>query len=90
MNETILIKNDSGEEKEFDILFTFESTDTNKKYVTYTDFSKDENGNIKCYSGYYEGEKLLPVTTEKELKVIDETLKTLQTSIEYKVQKAEE
>lgn len=90
MNETILIKNDSGEEKEFDILFTFESTDTNKKYVTYTDYSKDEKGNLKCYSGYYEGEKLLPVTTEKELKVIDETLKTLQTSIEYKVQKAEE
>lgn len=81
MNETIIIKNEFGEEKEFDVLFTFESTDTNKKYVTYTDYKKDEKGNLKCYSGYYEGEKLLPVTTEIELKVIDEMLKTITESI---------
>ena len=81
MEEKILIKNDLGEEKEFDVLFTFNSKETGKKYVTYTDYKKDEKGNLKCYSGYYEGEKLLPVTTEIELKVIDEMLKTITESI---------
>ena len=41
MEEKILIKNDQGEEKEFDILFTFESNETGKKYVTYTDYTKE-------------------------------------------------
>ena len=84
MEEKILIKNDLGEEKEFTILFTFESNETGKKYVTYTDYEKDEIGNIKCYSGYYKGEKLLPVTTEAELTIIEETLKTITASIQDK------
>ena len=84
MQERIIIKNDQGEEKEFDILFTFTSNDTGKDYITYTDYSKDENGNINCYSVYKEGDKLLPVTTEKELTFIDETLKTIQTYLKEK------
>jgi uncharacterized protein YrzB (UPF0473 family) len=58
MRETIKIKNNNGESKEFDVLFTFESENTKKKYVTYTDYEKDEEGNLKCYSGYFKGEKL--------------------------------
>ena len=44
MEEKILIKNDKCEEKEFDIIFTFESNETGKKYVTYTDYTKDYKG----------------------------------------------
>ena len=84
MKETIKIKNNNGESKEFDVLFTFESTNTKRKYVTYTDYEKDELGNIKCYSGYYKGEKLLPVTTEAELTIIEETLKTITAPIQDK------
>ena len=84
MKETIKIKNNNGESKEFDVLFTFESTNTKKKYVTYTDYEKDESGNNKCYSGYFKGEKLLPVTTEAELTIIEETLKTITASIQDK------
>ena len=84
MKETIKIKNNNGESKEFDVLFTFEPTNTKRKYVTYTDYEKDEIGNIKCYSGYYKGEKLLPVTTEAELTIIEETLKTITASIQDK------
>ena len=84
MRETIKIKNNNGESKEFDVLFTFESENTKKKYVTYTDYEKDEEGNLKCYSGYFKGEKLLPVTTQEELTIIDETLKTITASIKYK------
>lgn len=85
MDEILTIKNDLGEEKEFDILFTFESEKNNKKYVTYTDYSKDENNNIICYSGYYEEENLLPVTDEDDLKFIDNLLNTLteETRIKY-------
>ena len=90
MEEKILIKNDLGEEKEFTVLFTFESNETGKKYVTYTDYSKDYKGNINCYSGYYEGEKLLPVETEKELAFINDTLKTLTETINYKYKETEE
>lgn len=77
MQEKIIIKNDMNEEKEFDVIFTFISRETNKKYVTYTDFSKDYKGKINCWSSYYEGEELKPVTTENELKVIDDMLKTI-------------
>lgn len=84
MNEKLIIKNDNNEEKEFDILFTFESENTNKKYVTYTDYSKDYKGKINCWSSYYEGDKLLPVTTEPELKIIDEMLNTISNSSKLK------
>lgn len=84
MQETITIKNDLGEEKTFDILFTFTSTETKKDYIVYTDYTKDYKGNIKCYSVMKDNEKLLPVETEKELLFIKETLKTLTSEITYK------
>lgn len=84
MKETIEIKNKNGEKKEFDVIFTFESTNTNQTYITYTDYEKDEEGNIKCYSGYFKGEKLLPVTAKEELTIIEEMLKTITTSIKNK------
>ena len=90
MEEKILIKNDLGEEKEFDVLFTFNSKETGKKYVTYTDYTKDYKGNLNCYSGYYEGDKLLPVESEKELTFIKETLKTLTETINYKYNSSKE
>ena len=84
MEEKILIKNDMGEEKEFDVLFTFNSKETGKKYVTYTDYTKDYKGNLNCYSGYYENDQLLPVESEKELDFIKETLKTLTETLKIK------
>ncbi len=84
MQETITIKNDLGEEKTFDVLFTFESNDTGKKYITYTDYTKDYKGNINCYSVMQDGDKLLPVETEKELIFINDTLKTLTTELSEK------
>lgn len=84
MEEKILIKNDLGEEKEFDVLFTFNSKETGKKYVTYTDYTKDYKGNLNCYSGYYENDQLLPVESEKEIEFIKETLKTLTETLKIK------
>ncbi|MGN1371654.1 MAG: hypothetical protein ACI4XM_05225 [Candidatus Coprovivens sp.] len=84
MKDTITIKNDLGEEKTFDIVFSFISKDTNKEYITYTDYTKDYKGNIKCYSVMKDGEKLLPVETEKELLFINETLKTITSDLQEK------
>lgn len=81
MKDKITLKNELGEEKKFDILFTFDSKETNKTYIVYTDYSKDYKGNLNCYSGYYENEEFLPVTSEKELNFINETLNTLTSSI---------
>ena len=78
MDNYITIKNDKNEEKKFEILFSFESDNTNKKYITYTDYSKDDNGNIICYSSILEDDgKLSKIDTEPELKIIDEMLNTL-------------
>lgn len=86
MDNYITIKNDKNEEKEFEVLFSFESDNTNKKYITYTDYSKDDNGNIICYSSILEDDgKLSKIDTEPELKIIDEMLNTLveTTKLQY-------
>lgn len=87
MKDYLTIKNKKDESKEYEILFTFESENTNKKYVTYTDYSKDEDGNIVCYSSIMDDDgKLSEVNTEKELKMVEELLKTLAetTKLKYK------
>ena len=76
MNNKLKIKNDKGEEKEFDILFSFESENNGKNYVVYTDFTK-ENDTIKCYASIYENGKLSPVDTEAENKLIEKMITTL-------------
>ena len=79
---TFKIFNDEGKEIECEVLFTFDSDETKKSYMVYTDDSKDENGNVRVFaSAYIPGEEtteLLPIETEKEWKIIDTILKELQ------------
>ena len=79
---TFKIKNSEGKEVEYEVLFTFDSDETNKSYMVYTDDSKDENGNIRVFaSSYIPGDtttQLLPIETDKEWKIIDTILKELQ------------
>ena len=81
--------NDRGEEIMCDILFTFDSEETGKSYIVYTDNSKDETGNIQVYASIYdpnaENQKLEPITTEAEWKVIETILNTLQEEIKNKI-----
>ena len=71
MNDKIKIKNELSE-KEFTILFSFEFD--NHNYITYSDYEKDENDNILCFSSIYDNDKLMPVNDEKALDMIDEIL----------------
>lgn len=66
----ICVTNDAGEELEFDILFTFDSEDTGKKYVLYYD-AQDEDA--KVYSSIYDDEgNLYPIETPEEWEMIEE------------------
>ncbi len=78
----------NGVETVYDVLFTFESEETNKNYIVYTDNSKDENGNIEVYASIYDPEdphsKLEAIETDKEWKVIETILETLQEEVRNK------
>lgn len=70
---TFTVVNDEGKEIKCEVLFTFDSEETGKNYIVYTDNTKDEQGNIKVYASIYNPEdttKLEPITSEKEWKVI--------------------
>ena len=74
--------NEKGEEKTFYKLLEFDSDETGKHYLAYTDNEYDENGNLKAYGSvvtYDEGYmKLEGIATEKEWKVIETALRVLQ------------
>ena len=79
---TFKVVNDEGKEVECEVLFTFESDETKKNYIVYTDNTTDEEGNTKVYASIYnpnEAEtKLLPIETEKEWKIIETILEEIQ------------
>ena len=79
---TFTVTNDEGKDIEYEVLFTFDSDETKKNYIVYTDNSKDENGNTRVYASIYtpseEVTELFPIETEKEWKIIDTILKKLQ------------
>ena len=66
----IQVIDDDGNELEFDVLFTFDSEDTGKKYVLYYD-ADDEDEQV--YSSIYDDEgNLYPIETPDEWDMIEE------------------
>ena len=88
---TFSMLDENGNEIIYDVLFTFESEETNKNYIVYTDNTKDETGNIEVYASIYDPNdphsKLEAITTEKEWKVIETILDTLQEEVRNKKNK---
>ncbi len=84
-NGKLKITNDRGETLECDVLFTFDSDETNKSYIAYTDNTTDDLGNVKVYASIYDptGEdlSLKPLTSEKEWKVIENILISVQEKV---------
>ena len=82
---TITVTNEKGESVVCDILFTFDNEETGKSYIVYTDNTKDENGKVRVYASIFNPDdpktKLEDIKTEKEWKVIDTILQTLQEEI---------
>lgn len=85
MNENEMkftVVNDDGQEVTCEVLFTFESEETQKNYIVYTDGTLDEEGNTRVYASVYnpdeDGTTLLPVETDAEWATIEAILEELQ------------
>lgn len=85
---------ENGNEVIYDVLFTFESEETNKNYIVYTDNTKDDQGNIQVYASIYDPDdpksKLEAIETKKEWKVIETILETLQEEVKNKFDENDE
>ncbi len=78
---TFKVIDKDGNEIEFEILFTFESDETNKNYMVYTDNTKDLEGNTKVYASAFKPDaeplELLPVETEREWRIIETIIESI-------------
>jgi uncharacterized protein YrzB (UPF0473 family) len=79
---TFKVLTEEGKELTCEVLFTFESEETNKNYMVYTDNTLDESGSVKVYAAIYdptsEGVNLTPIETEKEWKIVETILEEVQ------------
>lgn len=71
----------NGKVVDCDILFTFDSEDTLKTYVGYTDHSIGANGRKNIYVSSYNPQQepivLEDITDERELKMVAEVLESI-------------
>lgn len=83
---TFTVTDEEGNNIECEALFTFESEETGKNYIAYTDNTEDEEGNVKVYASIYtpdeENTMLKPIESEKEWKIIETILNELQAEAE--------
>ena len=74
-----------GNRLECDILFTFESEETRKSYIVYTDNTKDSKGNTKVYASVYNsvslGDSFAPIETEEEWQVIEDVIERIKKDV---------
>lgn len=86
---------EEGRQIECDTLFLFDSPETKKSYIVYTDNSIDEEGNTRVYASIYDPKELkvsedeefaslnlTPIETEKEWKIIETILEEMQNQTE--------
>lgn len=77
----IIVKNSEGKEIECDVLFTFNSDETKKSYIVYTDNTKDELGNTKVYANIFdefdENGILGEIETEEEWSTIEQIFQSI-------------
>lgn len=86
---------EDGRQVDCETILMFDSPETKKNYIVYTDNSIDEEGNTRVYASIYnpadlnvsvDGEfaslNLTPIETEKEWKIIETILEEMQKNIE--------
>ena len=82
---TFTIIDEEGKEITYDILFTFDSEETKKSYVVFTDNSVDESGSIATYASIYdptgESKELEPITTDAEWDLIENLLAQIEEKV---------
>lgn len=79
---TFTVMDENGKEVTCEVLFTFDSEETNKSYMVYTDNTTDEDGNVRVYASTFdpnaENTELKPIETEREWKIIETILESIQ------------
>ena len=76
------IIDNKGKERQCEVLFTFESDETKKNYIVYTDNTLDHEGNVRVYASIYnqkdKGVELEPINSERERKIVETILSSIQ------------
>lgn len=71
-----------GKTTEYEILFTFDSEETEKSYIVFTDNNKDKEGSIITYAATYQkdGERLMleDIKTDREWNLIESILSQIE------------
>lgn len=87
---TFKMVTEDGKEIICNVLFTFDSEETKKSYIAYTDNTYEPDGSIKAYAAVYHPENLNagfePIETEKEWKVVETILEAIQEEVRNKIQ----
>ena len=84
MNEknTFTVMDENGKEVTCEVLFTFDSEETKKNYIVYTDNTTDEEGNVRVYASIYDptsaNTELKPIESEREWKIVETILESIQ------------
>lgn len=79
---TFTVLDENGKEVMCEVLFTFDSEETKKNYIVYTDNTTDNEGNTRVYASTFDPNKenteLRPIETEREWKIIETILESIQ------------
>lgn len=79
---TFTVMDENGKEVTCEVLFTFDSEETKKNYIVYTDNTTDEEGNVRVYASTFnpnsENTELKPIETDREWKIIETILESIQ------------
>lgn len=86
-NSVFTAKDKDGKTATYEIIFKFDSDQTKKSYVVYTDHVK-ENGKMKVYANVYDktgrNKELMPIETEEEWNTIEAFLSKLEGEVDEK------
>lgn len=79
---TFTVMDENGKEVVCEVLFTFDSEETKKNYIVYTDNTTDEDGNVRVYASVFdptkEATELKPIETDREWKIVETILESIQ------------
>ena len=79
---TFTVMDEKGNQVTCEVLFTFDSEETKKNYIVYTDNTTDEEGNVRVYASIYnpesEATELMPIETEREWKIVETILDSIK------------
>lgn len=76
------VLDENGKEVTCEVLFTFDSEETKKSYIVYTDNTTDEKGNVRVYASIFdpnaENMELNPIESDREWKIVETILESIQ------------